>query len=176
MASKIDTRTIQQRMRKDVMPARNTNKNLERNKRQKTDSAAGANKVGGESSTVAMKCLDYLLGGGKPQTPQFDASAASSASSAMHTIMDAPSKVALAAQPHGAAPLALPPPPAGAADAAALAAAAALVAPAAAAADAAAPKAAGTTIDGIIAQAKATLKKGWWGSKNKRKQRQSQKQ
>ena len=75
VAAKIEERTIQQHTRKDLMPTRNTNRHLNRNKR----GAAGTSGPSANVSTadaVSMKCLDYLLGSGtKASPPKFGNSA-----------------------------------------------------------------------------------------------------
>ena len=69
VASKVDDRKLQQRTRKDVMPCRSTNKHLAKNKQNKYSSASHAHDSGSDS--VAMKCLDYILGNNnKPPAPQ----------------------------------------------------------------------------------------------------------
>ena len=58
IASRIDDRRLQQRMRKDVMPSRSTNKQLTHNKKQKTSHGSFSPGV----DSLAASCLQYLLG------------------------------------------------------------------------------------------------------------------
>ena len=148
IASRLDERSIQQRTRKDLMPTRSTNKHLKRNKAGKgSDASTAATDGGGGGSTVAMRCLDFILGKGKSDAAPLLA-------------LPAPAVHPPAA---GMQPLALPAPQL---------ALPAPVVPAGGAAGAAGP----TTIDAILKQAQQTLgKKEPGGAAPKKKARKNAK-
>jgi hypothetical protein len=148
IASRLEERSIQQRTRKDLMPTRSTNKHLKKNRSGKGAAAStAATDDGGGSSTVAMRCLDFILGRGRSDAAPLLALTA--------PVVHPPATgVPLLALP--APQLALPAP----------------VMPAGGAVGGAAP----TTLSGILEQAKATLsKKGPDGAKPKKKARKNSK-
>ena len=59
VASKVDEREIQKRTRKDVMPTRDTNKQLKTNNQKASGGAASG---GNFAEQFSMKALDYMLG------------------------------------------------------------------------------------------------------------------
>ena len=129
IASRLDERSIQQRTRKDLMPTRSTNKHLKKNKTSNaTTSTAPAADIG---SSVASRCLDFILGGG--------------AASAPPPIMDRAHPLSALLPPSAA-------PPAGPKGLLAIA--------DVPAAPKAAPPSGAATIDSILDQARNTLKKG----------------
>ena len=148
IASRLDERSIQQRTRKDLMPTRSTNKHLKKNRTGKgSDASTAATDGGGGGSTVAMRCLDFILGKGKSDAAPLLA-------------LPAPAVHPPAA---GMQPLALPAPQL---------ALPAPVVPAGGAAGAAGP----TTIDAILKQAQQTLgKKEPGGAAPKKKARKKRK-
>lgn len=69
VAAKIEERTIQQHTRKDLMPTRNTNRHLDRNKRGAAGASGPSANGVSTADAVSMKCLDYLLGAGAKASP-----------------------------------------------------------------------------------------------------------
>ena len=107
IASRLDERSIQQRTRKDLMPTRSTNKHLKKNRASNTTTAPAAD--GG--SSVANRCLDFILGGGAASAPPPIMDRAHPPNALLPRAAHAGAKSLLAIADHAAPPI----PPSGAA-------------------------------------------------------------